>query len=319
MNEDAPSTNGESKWFVTRRALAQAVADLPASLAVGMTFYPNMSYTESNAARPIGACVNTRSNVDIAPLTEAHQSSMLSTLDRVVANPRGATPTHDAYDVAFGAISTTTQPGERYLVLITDGQPTQRQGCIGEVDMCNPQPTDPIVAAIGAALADHAVRTYVVGSPGSESNVCTGDDVRDWLSAAARAGGTSAAGCSDGGPDYCHFDLSTAEDFGQALSDALGSIARSVVSCDYSVPPPPDGEIIDTQRVNMLYQSGDGSYQIVLPSNATTCTKGWQFLDEGFEAIRVCPETCKLLQSDPKARVNLVFGCTQSEIQVPLQ
>jgi hypothetical protein len=174
------------------------------------------------------------------------------------------------------------------------------------------------VAAIAAARNNDQVKTFIVGSPGSEKNVSTNADSRDWLSAAARAGGTDTPGCSDQGPHYCHFDLSTAEDFGKALSDALGTIGKTVVSCDYGVPSVDPGKTIDTNLVNMIYDDGSGDYALVLPSSLTVCAKGWNFTDTSLSSLRVCAQTCALLQSNPHAKISLVFGCTQAQIQSPI-
>jgi hypothetical protein len=319
MDRASPTTNGETKWVVTRRALQESITGLSSTLAVGLSFFPNRDFTESATARPVSACIDVSDNLAISPLTDAYRTILMNKLDALADNANGATPTHDAYDVGLSEIKKSTEPGDKYLVLITDGQPTQQQNCIGKVDMCEPQPVQPIIDAITEAKEDYHVETFVVGSPGSEKNACSGDDVRDWLSAAARAGGTGADGCSDSGPKYCHFDLSTSSDFGQALSDALGNIARSVVSCVYVVPAPPSGETIDTARVNMLYQDYQGDYRLVLPSRSSDCTKGWHFTDDSLAKIRICPDTCTLLQQDAEAKVTLVFGCTQEQIQEPIQ
>jgi len=175
-----------------------------------------------------------------------------------------------------------------------------------------------VVDAIAAAWKNDKIKTFVVGSPGSEKNVSTNTDSRDWLSAAARVGGTDYPGCSDQGPKYCHFDLSTATDFGKALSDALGAIAKTVISCDYTVPSVAAGKTIDTNLVNMIYDNGAGSFSLVLPSGADACQKGWDFTDTSLSKLRVCDQTCSLLQSNPKAKLSLVFGCTQEQIQTPI-
>ncbi len=238
MREKTDSTNGDSKWEVTRRALASAIAGLPPSIAVGTIFFPNMISHDSDVPVPLSDCLNTEDNVAIAPLTAAQRSALTKALDHVEPKTLGATPTHDGVILGVSELKTTTLAGQRYVVLITDGQPTLAEGCLGVVDMCSPQPTAPIVQAIANAHTQGGVRTFVVGSPGSEANVCTGADVRGWLSEAARAGGTGTAGCSDQGNPYCHFDISIAPDLDRLSTTALGTIAVSVVSCEYDVPAP---------------------------------------------------------------------------------
>jgi hypothetical protein len=316
MDKTAPSTNGATKWVVTRDALKQALQSLPQGIPVGLTFFPNMPLYASEFPRPVAACVDTKDNVWIAPKDLNHQKRLLAALDAIQMNRNGATPTHDAYKVALEELRATTEPGAKYLVLITDGQPTQSLGCIGNGMTCYPEPTQPVVDAIAAAFntAD-PIQTFVVGSPGSEKNDCTNADVRDWLSAAARVGGTATAGCSDSGPKYCHFDLTNEQiDFGNALVNSLETIIAGIISCDYAVPPPPNGETIDTNLVNLIYRDGTGAFNLVLPSKSDACEIGWHFTDESRTKIHVCPQTCKQLQDDSMAQVTLLFGCTREQV-----
>lgn len=319
MTKTTPATGTLSKWTVTQGALRDAINELPSSMPVGMTFFPNMRLNASAQVRPVDACVDTSDDVTIETLNDAHRTLITTTVDNMRANSQGATPTHDAYTIALAALRANQDPGQKYLVIITDGQPTQSLGCVGTGMTCDPEPTQPVIDAIAAAKEEDNVKTFIVGSPGSEANECTHADVRDWLSMAARAGETATAGCSDQGPNYCHFDLSQASDFGLALSEALGSISRSVVSCDYIVPPSPDQETIDKNLVNMIYNDGAGEYSLVLPSAASTCEKGWQFTDAEMTKIHVCSQTCELLQNNPMASVSLLFGCTQEQITPDIQ
>jgi hypothetical protein len=318
MNSSTATTGGLSKWVVTQRSLHAAIGVLPTALPVGLTFFPNMQLSAAYTSRPVTACVNSKNDIPIAPLSDAQRTTLTTAVDNMGANKNGATPTHDAYNIALGNMRNNTSPGQKYLVLITDGQPTQSLGCIGSGMTSSPEPTQPVVDAVAAAWNNDKIKTFIVGSPGSEENVSTHTDSRDWLSAAARAGGTDTAGCNDHGPLYCHFDLSTATDFGQALSDALGKIAKTVVSCDYSVPSAGAGKTIDTNLVNMIYDDGAGNYSLVLPSGESACQKGWTFTDTTLTRLHVCDQTCALLQSNPHATISLVFGCTQEQIQTPI-
>lgn len=318
MNSTTAATGGLSKWVVTQHSLHNAIDTLPSALPVGLTFFPNMRLSAAYKPRPVTACVNSSADIAIAPLSDSQRTALTTAVDDMRANSNGATPTHDAFNVALDNMRKNTSPGQKYLVLITDGQPTQSLGCIGSGMTSSPEPTQPVVDAIAAAWKIDKVKTFIVGSPGSERNVSTNTDSRDWLSAAARAGATDTPGCSDKGPNYCHFDLSTAGDFGQALSDALGTIARTVVSCDYGVPSAGADKTVDLDLVNMIYDDGAGNYSLVLPSGIDACQKGWDFTDTSMSKLRVCAHTCALLQENPKARISLVFGCTQEQIHSPL-
>src|SRR5687768_6952229 len=66
MREPAPGTN-QTKWEATRDALIQAVDALPASVAVGMLFYPNVAIGDvTGEEKDVSACVNTDAMVPIA-------------------------------------------------------------------------------------------------------------------------------------------------------------------------------------------------------------------------------------------------------------
>lgn len=318
MGDGTPATGGKTKWAITRTALLDAISQLPAELLVGMSFYPNLEGQASNKPLPRSACVDTSHNIPIAPLTDSHFAQMSFSVDLMEFYVRGATPTHDAYEVGVEALRAQKGPGKKYLVLLTDGQPTLSKGCVGTGNTCPPRPTQPIIDAIETASSIDQVQTFIVGSPGSEINECSDVELRSWLSAAARAGGTATAGCTDQGPNFCHFDISQAQDFGAALASALGAIAKTVVACDYSVPSAASGKIVDPSRANMIYDDGSGGYSLVLPSTSADCGRGWKFSDASLSKLRVCDETCSLLQSNPRAKISLVFGCTREQIQTPL-
>jgi hypothetical protein len=311
MGDAAPSTGGQSKWAVTRAALKNAVQRLPPSFGVGIAFYPNMAIVASANIRPSSACVDGSKNVPVAKASVEQQTRILAAIDSIEPDPLGATPTHDAYDLAVEQLKNANLPGKRYVVLITDGQPTQSQGCIGTGSKCDPQPAAPIVDAITRARAEYEIQTFLVGSPGSERNACTAADVRGWLSEAARAGNTAHENCSDSGPTYCHFDVSQATDFADALSAALVDITKSMISCNYGVPAPSGDQKLDPTNVNMIYVGTDGSYLLILPNQSSACDKGWNYTDATRSAVQICGITCELLQNHPGTKLNILFGCAQ--------
>src|SRR5690606_31364657 len=100
------------------------------------------------------------------------------------------------------------------------------------------------------------------GSPGSESNVGTGEDARPWLSRAAIAGGTASESCEEEGPDYCHFDLSDEDDFEEGLGSALDRILGGIAPCAFSIPEP-DQSSVDPALVNVVLHTGEGDAEII--------------------------------------------------------
>ncbi len=140
-----------------------------------------------------------------------------------------------------------------------------------------------------------------------------GSDMRPWLSKAAMAGGTATAGCTEEGPNFCHMDMTQEPDFGAALREGLGAIAGQINSCTYAIPAPPAGQTIDLTQVNLMVTSSGGT-ELILPDNQGDCSEGWQLNDES--QIVLCDATCKRVQENLSARVELLFGCASGEIPV---
>src|SRR5690606_37337808 len=136
MSQQAPGTN-DSKWEVTRDALLEAIVGvngtgLPGSVAVGMLFYPNVDGVDATpGAKDIDYCVNTEAMVPAAPLGAAdgdHRNAVRQGIENVQLET--STPTYDAFSHAlnFGLLPAEL-PGEKFMLLITDGQPTLAAGC----------------------------------------------------------------------------------------------------------------------------------------------------------------------------------------------
>jgi hypothetical protein len=309
MDDPANGTGNRSKWQVTRDALIAATAALPANIAVGVTFYPNMTTSRGTAPRDPTACVNQGNDVAIAPLGTAG-SQQRNLIDQAFAavNPNnGGTPTYDAYSLALPPLETSTYSPSKYMLLITDGQPTFSQNCVGSGLVSEPVDPAPIVNEITAAFGA-GVKTFVIGSPGSEQNVSTNADSRAWLSQAAREGGTAPAACADNGsPQYCHFDMTQAPDFSAALTTALKTITNTIIPCVYPVNSPP-GATIDYAKVNLIYTDGSQNEYAVVKNLGTTCDRGWHYINDNTE-IEVCGDTCTKIKADSGASMDVLFGC----------
>ncbi|MGC4093643.1 MAG: vWA domain-containing protein [Polyangiaceae bacterium] len=312
MDDMTASTMGQTKWERTRAALLTSLDGLPASIGLGMLFYPNMDTARSPTAQAVTACVRTDALIPIALLGAAGSAQRT----RIAAGingitPRSYTPTYDAYTsgVTLGLLPSTL-PGKRFMVLITDGAPTLAQGCVmpggGQGRNATPVDPAPIVAAIQTAH-DQNVQTFVIGSPGSEESI-NGTDARvAWLSKAARAGGTDTPGCSDTGPNFCHIDLTQSTDFASALSQSLAKIAGAVVQCSYPLPQPGSGQTLDLSAINVVYTAGSGTQTLLARSNEATCSDGWHLVGSQVE---LCDNTCSQVKADSKAGLELMFGCS---------
>lgn len=305
MNEPAPGNRGQTKWDVTRDALLEAIVGingpgLPGSVAVGLLFYPNLEATINRRPGDVTDCVNTGAMVEPALLGgpgAAHRMMLGEAIRNVELQT--STPTHDAFSYALdNGLLPSRLPGERFMLLITDGAPTLARGCYSETgDLTNVNP-QPIVDEVTRA-ADEGVRTFLIGSPGSERN-------RTWMSTAAVIGGTAPAGCNVNGPDYCHMDMTEAPDFSAALRAGLARVAGAVAPCRYTFAEPPPGMTIDPKKINVVLNSSQGQVLIVR-DDVGDCSEGWQLTSN--REIQLCPDTCDRVQSEAGMVVDVVFGC----------
>jgi hypothetical protein len=318
MTQQAPGTT-MTKWDATRQALSQVVDTLPASAAMGIVYYPNLDPPPLQHTEPtddLSECVNTGALVDPQPMEGTHKAMLQNSLLNVVV--AGGTPTHSAYTVGLQSLEAAGQrlPGNRYMLLITDGEPTYGVGCVGDgtVRLSNMDPAyiEDTLDAVGAAYAlSPPISTFVIGSPGSELNY-SNTDARPWLSNASVLGHTSPLGCSStGSPFYCHFDLSDPNtNFASGLTNALAQILGQVVACGYSPPAAPAGEKLDPSLVDIKFIAGDKREFRVPPANEADCgisNHGWYWTQQ--ESIALCPATCNLVHADSLSGIEVAYGC----------
>jgi hypothetical protein len=311
MDDRAPGTGNRNKWVVTRDALRDAISGLPAETGVGALYYPNRDTQRAMQARDVSQCVRVEDIIPVGILganSDAKREELLSSLAE--PRPRGSTPTHDAYKYAFdNGLNPSRLPGERYMLLITDGAPTFSQGCVG--DGQTPVATNPIIEEVKRAHAAGA-KTFIIGSPGSEESM-DGKDARPWLSKAAMEGGTATAGCTENGPNFCHFDMTESSDFAAALKDGLAQIAGQVVSCAYSLPPAPAGRTISTESINVIVTGSGGDAELVLRDDSGDCAEGWQLVNN---QVVLCDATCNRAKEDLGGKVALHFGCGSNVLPI---
>jgi hypothetical protein len=292
---------GATKWETTREALRAAVAQLPAEVALGASFYPSVEQEGDT-------CLNNEEAVPIALLGADDSEARQAWEDAVAAiDPVGATPTHGAYLFGIEQLAKSKLQGERVILLITDGTPTCTLSCECTEDNV-PVDSAPLVAEATQAF-DNGVRTFVIGSPGSE-------ETRDVLSQLASVGGTAPENCSNDGPAFCHFDMTTEPDFAKALAKALGDIGQSIRSCEYPIPKPPAGKALDPKLVNVLYTPpGGDSETIARDASAADCSEGWQYSGDGKNIV-LCGDACERVRSEPDSTVEVLFGC-ETVVQKP--
>lgn len=294
MDQRAPGTIN-SKWVVTRRAMLRAIDEMPEDTSVGVVFYPDVPIEEAPR------CFDERADIRIGPLGSG-RSPQRQQIQQAFEQqaPDGGTPTHDAYRFALEELRGSAAIGSRFLLVITDGTPTFSVGCEGTGLISDPVDSSPLVDEAERALRA-GVKTFVIGSPGSE-------DARENLSRMAAAGGTAAPGCSHTGPRYCHFDMTEDQDFATALAEALGTISGLASSCSYELPAAPGGQILDPAKVNVLFTAPGAAPELITQDMSPACTEGWQYSEDGSR-ILLCGRTCDRVRSSDGS-LTLEFGCT---------
>lgn len=304
MMDDAEGTGGRSKWEVTREAIGLALDQLPDRMRVGLLAYPNREVTQE--AGDAANCINLERMVRPSPL-ESNREILKRALDSVHLS--ACTPTADAYVTAVAELQTDpVYTAQRYVLLITDGQPTYQLGC-SPSGPCNAENVGTgaeaeVVEAVAQAQANYGIRTFVLGSPGSELHLETGEDNRWWLSQAAELGGTAVAGCSHEGEPYCHFDMTGEHDFGQALEGALSLVLGEVVECEYDL----EAEVgIDDDQMNLFLRPESSGPLLVYRQSSPECLHGW-YLDEATRHASLCAATCEAVKDDAPL-AEWLFGC----------
>lgn len=278
----------DSRYDQLRIVLEEALTSLPDSTRVGIQRYPD-------GAR----CAEDGLVVELDTL-DINRSLIDSTLRGMSPEANAITPTHDAVVNALTRLRARTRDEARFQVLATDGAATVCLGCdtgcsFDQQDLDN----EMLIERVRGAAEEDGIRTFVIGVPGSRS-------FQQILSRMASAAGTARPGCSDEGPNFCHFDLTDSGlDFSAALRQALAAIGNAVLSCEYEIPPNPDGSF-DPTRVNVALTDQEGeSVQI---SRDPTRANGWDYSDDSSR-IELHGDACTQARDAQGGRIDVLFGC----------
>jgi hypothetical protein len=89
---------------------------------------------------------------------------------------------------------------------------------------------------------------------------------------------------------------------------------RTVLACDFAIPPVPDGKELELDKVAVNHVFGDGSGEdtFLQAATATDCEPDAFYIDGG--RIFLCPEACEVVRADEGARVQVLFTCESTII-----
>jgi len=98
----------------------------------------------------------------------------------------------------------------------------------------------------------------------------------------------------------------------QAVAEQI--VEGAVLACSYDIPPPPDGEVFDPDKVNVEFDDGmGGTLEIGRVDDAAACAgvaDGWYYDNpDDPTVINVCDQTCTKIQGFSMASIAISFGC----------
>lgn len=301
------------KWAPTVAAMTQLTQTAPPELKVGLTPFPagecdwnaaacvNFSSPSCQAALADGCCQDV-SPAPAVPVQPLSQSGPLIVSWLNANGPEGGTPTLWALKRGYNVMKTLTTPGERFVLLVTDGDPNVYQPeqsmfgqTIPESNVECKTTADIVAEAATAATTDPPVKTYVIGSPGVSF------EGMQFLSQVADAGLTAPADC-DASSGNCHFQIGTA-DFQAQLQEALELIAGQISDCVFALP---EGEDVDPDLVNVVIETPDGPVEVY---RDPTHTDGWDYTDDTKTKIQLFGPACELYQSLSGNTITIILGC----------
>lgn len=277
-----------SKWEIVRSALRDAIDQLPEATRAGISYFSNNDMCG----------VQSTPSVSLRELDPAQRTAVAQSLDAV--EPRGGTPLVGGLILAYKHLNPDQTPdapwGNRFVVLLTDGQ----EGCATE------QTTRLLETELPKSRSAGIV-TFVIGVPGSEVN-------RGYLSRLAFAGGApSRPDCDHRADDPalgdCQLDMTRDSDLSQGLARALAAIGGQALRCEFDLPQPLDGEILDYDAVNVVYTDRPGGEESIVRQDATSpcdTAHGWQYSADRRK-ILLCGSACGAVRH--AASIRIALGC----------
>jgi hypothetical protein len=105
------------------------------------------------------------------------------------------------------------------------------------------------------------------------------------------------------------------QDFGPVFTQvSTAVVSGATLACEYPIPPPPEGEDFDPDKVNVEFDDGQGgTLSIGRVDSAADCPDvidGWYYDDPATPtSIIVCDQTCNTIQGFSMASIDIQFGC----------
>jgi hypothetical protein len=244
----------------------------------------------------------TQLNVRIGPLPLA-QAALVAII--AVTRPDGGTPMAEAVEGTMGFLQTYARANPTHrvvLILATDGVPSH----------CGTASNDPegfVAMRLQAArAATPSISSYAIGVFAPNE----GMDGPNAVNRFATAGGTGTA-----------FVLDPNGDLTEKLLGALNSIRGAALPCEFTIPKPSAGMMLDFDLVNVHFKGSAGEEDVPYVGSAAKCDPmlgGWYYdVDPATgmmpTKVVVCEKTCSRFKADLTGTVAIGFGCKRIVIR----
>lgn len=300
-----------SKWSSAVSALKSALSKSDDELPVGLLYFPEGKFklnpfcitSPTTAGCPAqladNGCKDIKTTpdvpVDVLKTTRSIIESSLS-----ATSPDGdTTPTRWALKNSWAYMQKLAAKSDRYVVLVTDGEPTTYTPAgFGLPEMgleCKDQATIES-ETLAASTGTPAVKTFVIGAPGSEK-------AAPHLSRIAVNGKTRRTPTCDPGKGECHYQIGSSS-FETDLAKALEEITGKIATCIFEVPT---GTDVDPNRVNVSVESSGKTTDAYRDSSHAD---GWDYTDDTKTRVEVFGPLCDEIKANPSTvSVKILLGC----------
>ncbi len=168
----------------------------------------------------------------------------------------------------------------------------------------NPPITNYVFHGIFSSLSKEAACAISTSSPCCKYAAPGGEGL-SYRDLADATGGVAA--------DLC------AQDFSPVFAQfAQSVIAHSDLSCEWLIPPPPTGQVLDPNLINVqFFSAGNSSYfgYVSNPNDCRTLDNAWYYDDPSAPTrVLVCPKTCERIRSAPAPSISVGFGCKTGDV-----
>jgi hypothetical protein len=86
-------------------------------------------------------------------------------------------------------------------------------------------------------------------------------------------------------------------------------VQTSNIACDFAIPTPPMGEVLDLAKVAVAYTPSNGGPEVRFGQTPAlgVCQSNAFYIAEG--RLNLCPDACSTIRNDPTASVDVLFTC----------